>query len=61
MKRQESYENAPMGTHKTIDKKDLFTKKKLKRGIGNNHHDISPEFRDLGYLSALNRTINYFP
>ena len=55
----EEYMNKPMGAHRTIDKKDLYTIKRIKLGIGVNHHDISPEFKELGYLSAHGRQVPY--
>ena len=44
-----------------FDKKEANTMKKLKRGTGINHHDVSQEFKELGYLHKDGRLINYCP
>ena len=41
------------------DVKQKFTKKKL--SLNQNHHEVSKDFLDLGYLHKIGRQINYIP
>ena len=45
--------------HRDFDAKHVFTKKKLVMGSGRNHHEVSPEYKDLGILHKDGRLENY--
>lgn len=45
--------------HRDFDTKHVFSKKKLVLGSGRNHHEVSPEYKDLGFLHKDGRFEKY--
>ena len=45
--------------HRDFDSKHVFSKKKLVLGCGRNHHEVSPEYKDLGILHTDGRVEKY--
>jgi len=49
-KRDKITEDMSPHPHRDFDSKHIFSKKKLVMGSGRNHHEVSPEYKDLGFL-----------
>ena len=49
----------PAHPHRDFDAKHIFSQKKMVLGSGHNHHEVSPEYKDLGFLHKDGRIEKY--
>ena len=56
---QDEMSKKPQCAHPVFDKKHLFSQKKLVLGVGASHHEVSQDYKNLGYLHKDNRREKY--
>lgn len=59
LSKRHDMEGKPQCPHPEFDKKHLFTQKKMVVGTGVSHHEVSHDYKNLGYLHKDGRLEKY--